>query len=95
MASKYQARYKHIREASLDGDIATDLRLLRDLNIRQHKKGLSMTEQEAFNTIARRFLKEWALSKGIELQEARQKLNDFLRESWNRVKESQDQVTVS
>lgn len=81
MAANFQARRKHIREVSLDGDLKTDLKLVRDLNARQLKKGLNTTEQQAFNTIVKRFLQEWSLSKRIEIQEARQRLNRFLRES--------------
>ena len=94
MAANFQTRRKHIREVSLDGDLKTDLKLVRDLNARQFRKGLNMTEQQAFDTIVKRFLQEWSVSKGIEIQEARQKLNRFLQESWNKVKRSQGKATT-
>ena len=90
MAANFQTRRKRIREVSLDGDLSTDLKLVRDLNARQFKKGLNATEQDAFNTIVKRFLQEWALSKGIETREARQNLDRFLQESRRKGKQKQE-----
>lgn len=94
MATNFQARRKHIREVSLDGDLKSDLKLVRDLNARQLRKGLNITEQEAFDTIVKRFLQEWSLSKGIEIQEARQRLHRYLQESWKKRKQRQDKVAA-
>ena len=47
--------------------------LVRDLNDLQFKKGLNDTEQRAYNTIVRRFLQEWTLSKDIQIKEAKKK----------------------
>jgi len=92
MSSNYKSRRKRIREVILDGDLSTDMELVRDLNARQFKKGLNMTEQDALDTIIKRFLKEWSLTKGIKIQEARQKLDQFLQKS--RSKPRQDAVTL-
>jgi len=92
MAAKFQTRRKRIREVSLDGDLNSDIKLLRDLNARQHRRGLNMTEQNAFDAIAKRFSKEWSLSNGIDIKEAHQKLNHFLRESWKKVKERKGEI---
>jgi len=92
MSSNYKSRRKRIREVILDGDLGTDMELVRDLNARQFKKGLNMTEQDAFDAIIKRFLKEWSLTKGIKIQEARQKLDQFLQKS--RSKPRQDAVTL-
>lgn len=94
MAQNFQARKKHIREVSLDGDLSTDLKLVRDLNARQFKKGLNATEQEAFNLIVKRFLQEWTVSMGIEMQEARLKLNRFLQESRKKGKQKQESLAA-
>lgn len=94
MASNFQTRRKRIRKVSLDGDLNTDLKLVRDLNARQFKKGLNSTEQAAFDTIVKRFLQEWSLSKGIEIKEARQKLEHFLRESRKKAKQKQEKAVV-
>lgn len=94
MAGNFQTRRKRIREVSLDGDLNTDLKLVRDLNARQFKKGLNATEQDAFNTIVKRFLQEWSLSKGIEIREARQKLEHFLKESRKKGKQKQETVAA-
>ena len=94
MAGNFQTRRKRIRKVSLDGDLSTDLKLVRDLNARQFKKGLNATEQDAFNTIIKRFLQEWSLSKGIEIREARQKLERFLQESRKKAKQRKETVTA-
>lgn len=94
MAANFQTRRKRIQRVSLDGDLNTDMKLVRDLNARQFRKGLNTTEQEAFNTITKRFLQEWCLSKGIELQEARLKLNLFLQESRSKAKQAQETATA-
>lgn len=94
MAAKFQTRRKRIREVKHDGDLSTDLKLLRDLNARQHRKGLNMTEQDAFDAIQKRFLKEWSLSKGIKKDEARQMLNRFLQESWKKEKQGQEKLAA-
>jgi RNA polymerase-interacting CarD/CdnL/TRCF family regulator len=94
MAANFQTRRKRIRKVSLDGDLRTDLKLVRDLNGRHLRKGLNSTEREAFDSIIKRFLKEWSLSRGIEIQEAHMKLNRFLEESWNKAQQSQETVTA-
>lgn len=94
MAKNFQSRRKRIREVSLDGSLRTDLKLVRDLNGRQHRKGLNMTEQHAFDALIERFLQEWSLSKGIDLPEARIKLNHFLEESWEQRKQTQNKVAA-
>ena len=94
MAANFQTRRKRIRKVSLDGDLSTDLKLVRDLNGRQFRKGLNSTEQEAFDSIIKRFLKEWSLSRGIEIQEARLRLNRFLEESWNKVQQNQERIAA-
>lgn len=94
MAGNFQTRRKRIHEVTLDGDLSTDMKLVRDLNARQFKKGLNATEQDAFNTITKRFLQEWSISIGIETQEARLKLEQFLRESREKGKQKQDTVAA-
>jgi RNA polymerase-interacting CarD/CdnL/TRCF family regulator len=81
MKKNYQSRRKHIQNVMFDGDLNTDVKLIRDLNARMFRKGLSFTEQAAFNTITKRFLQEWTVSIGINLQEARQEMNRILKKS--------------
>ena len=92
MASSYKVRQKRIQDVIRDGDLSTDMVLVRDLNDRQFDKGHNETEQRAYNTIVRRFLQEWTLSNDIQIKEARKKLNQFLQES--RSKARQQQTTV-
>jgi len=94
MARNFQSRRKRIREVSLDGDLNTDLKLVRDLNARQFKKGLNDTEQDAFNTIVKRFLQEWSLSKGIKVDEAHEMLERYLKESRKKGKQKQETMAV-
>ncbi len=58
------------------------------------KKGLNDTEQRAYNTIVRRFLQEWTLSKDIQDKEARKKLNQFLQESRTKGKQKQSSSLI-
>jgi len=94
MAGNFQTRRKRIREVSLDGSLSTDLILVRDLNAKQFKKGLNTTEQDAFNTIVKRFVQEWSISKGIKIQEAHRKLDQFLRESRQKAKQKKEVVAT-
>lgn len=95
MAANFQSRRKRIQRVSLDGDLNTDLKLVRDLNARQFKKGLNATEQNAFNTIVKRFLQEWSLSKGIEIDEAHEMLEQYLKESRNKAKQQQKEAAAT
>jgi RNA polymerase-interacting CarD/CdnL/TRCF family regulator len=94
MAANFQSRRKRIQRVSLDGDLNTDLKLVRDLNARQFKKGLNATEQNAFNTIVKRFLQEWSLSKGIEIGEAHEMLERYLKESRQKAKQMKETVAA-
>jgi len=89
MASGYKARRQRIHDVIRDGDLKTDMILVRDLNELQFKKGLNDTEQRAYNTIVRRFLQEWTLSKDIQIKEAKKKLNQFLQESRSKGRQQQ------
>ncbi len=81
MASNYKIRRKRIRDTTLDGALRSDIELMRDLFARQNDRGLNPTEEESFRTLKSRFLKEWSLSLGIDIEEARQKFNKLLQES--------------
>lgn len=94
MAKNFQSRRKRIREDSLDGDLSTDLKLIRDLNGRQHSKGLNDTEKDSLAMLTKRFLKEWSLSRGIEIKEARMRLNTFLQESWEKVEKGKGKAAA-
>ncbi len=94
MAANFRTRRKRIKEDSLDGDLNSDLTLIRDLNARQFKKGLNNTEQHAFNNIVKRFLQEWSLSKGIEIEEANEMLESYLYESRQKAKEKKEALAA-
>jgi len=94
MAANFRVRRKRIKQDSLDGDLNSDMILIRDLNARQFKKGLNNTEQHAFNTIVKRFLQEWSLSKGIEIEEANEMLERYLFESRQKAKEKKEMLAA-
>jgi RNA polymerase-interacting CarD/CdnL/TRCF family regulator len=81
MASNYKIRRKRIRDTTLDGTLRSDIELMRDLFARQSARGLNPTEEESFRTLKNRFLKEWSLSLNIDIEEARQKFNQLLRQN--------------
>jgi len=81
LTKNYKSRFKHIQKVMFDGNLNTDAKLVRDLNARMFRKGLSPTEQSAFNIIVKRFLQEWMVSTGIKMQDVRQEMNRFLKES--------------
>jgi len=94
MATNFRSRRKRIKQDSLDGDLNSDLTLIRDLNARQFRKGLNNTEQNAFKIIVKRFLQEWSLSKGIEIQEANEMLERYLLESRQKAKEQKETLAA-
>jgi RNA polymerase-interacting CarD/CdnL/TRCF family regulator len=94
MPANFQARQKRIKEVRFDGDLSTDLKLVRDLNARQFKKGLNATEQNTFNIIVKRFLQEWSLSKDIDIEEAHEKLERYLQESRKKAKQKPETVAA-
>jgi RNA polymerase-interacting CarD/CdnL/TRCF family regulator len=81
MNKNYRSRHKRIQKVMSDGDLKTDVKLVRELNARIFRKGLNPTEQVAFKTITKRFLQEWTVSAGIKTQDARQEMNRYLKES--------------
>ncbi len=94
MDPNFKTRRKRIREVCLDGDLGTDMKLVRDLHARQFKKGLNDTEAHALTSTMNRFLQEWSLCKGIEIQEARQTFERFLEISREKEIQNQDTLTL-
>ena len=94
MDANYKTRRKRIQKVCLDGDLRTDMRLVRDLHARQFKKGLNETEVHALTFTTNRFLKEWSLCKGLEINEARRKFEHFLKISREKEIQNQDSQTA-
>lgn len=80
MVSNYKVRRKRIREDVLDGDLLSDVELIRDLTARKHQKGLNDGDLAALERLKKRFIAEWAVSLDIEPQEALIELERLLRD---------------
>lgn len=89
MNPDHKQRRKRIHEDVLDGKLRSDLQLIRDLYARQQQKGINKSEQDSLDRVKNRFLKEWALSMGIEISEANTRLNQLLRDSCNLAEQEQ------
>jgi RNA polymerase-interacting CarD/CdnL/TRCF family regulator len=75
MPSQLNQRTKRIADVRAQNSPTALARLLRDLSARQKERGvLSQTETEAMRRITQRFLGEWAICMGIELEVVEQKL---------------------
>jgi RNA polymerase-interacting CarD/CdnL/TRCF family regulator len=80
MGSDHKLRRKRIHEDVLDGKLRSDVQLIRDLAARQRQQGINKSEQDSLERVKIRFLKEWALSMGIDINEAHHRLNQLLQD---------------
>jgi RNA polymerase-interacting CarD/CdnL/TRCF family regulator len=87
MLPDHKQRRKRIHEDVLDGKLRSDVQLIRDLSARQRQKGINKSEQDSLERVKNRFLKEWALSMGIEINEANHRLNQLLLDNCNLVEQ--------
>ena len=75
MPSQLNQRTKRIADVRAKNSPTSLARLLRDLSARQKERGvLSQTETDAMRRITQRFLGEWAICMGIELEVVEQNL---------------------
>ncbi len=79
MSSNHNTRKKHIRDAKSDGSVEPILRIIRDLTYRQHDSKLNTTEKRALNRLKDRVTYEWSACMSIEVEEAREKLEQRLQ----------------
>lgn len=79
MAKNYKTRRKRIMEDALDGDLDSDLVLIRDLTARQYDKGLNDGDKTSLDRVKARLVKEMAVSFGIRQQEAEDQLETLLK----------------
>lgn len=85
MEPNFNKRKSRIQEVYSANSPLAIARLLRDLWGRQtRRKSLSNTEQDALRRFTDRFLAEWSACMNVEMDEARQKLYDMLRQSQQR-----------
>lgn len=70
--SKYwQNRVKEVRQ---DGSLIAISKLVRDLAVVQTRNKLTTTAAQAFEHYKERFLREWSIGLGIDIEQAQRKL---------------------
>ena len=80
MASQLNQRTRRIAEVRSQNSPTALARLLRDLWARQKERGaLSQTETNALRRITQRFLGEWAVCMGLDLEAAEEKMHQRLQ----------------
>lgn len=83
MHDNHNKRKSRIRNVRKEGELIRVFRLIRDLKVRQHEKKLNTTEQRALHRIEEQLLQEWSVCMGIEVEDARQKLEALIEENIN------------
>lgn len=79
MSRNYKTRRKRIMEDALDGDLESDITLIRDLTARQYDKGLNDGDKTSLDRVKARLIKEMAVSFGIRTSEAEDQLEALLK----------------
>jgi CarD family transcriptional regulator len=83
MNDNHNTRKSRIRNVRKEGELIRVFRLIRDLKVRQHEKKLNTTEQRSLHRIEEQLLQEWSVCMGIEVEEARQKLEAMIEDNIN------------
>ena len=80
MASNSNTRKARIKRVAVNNNPKDTACLIRDLRARQRsRRGINQSERQALRDLTSRFLQEWAVCKGIKIEQARQKLSRKLR----------------
>lgn len=85
MPENHTQRSKLIAEALRDPSLYPKVRMIRDLNGKQHRDKLNFTEEDALVILRKRFLNEWSVVEGLERDILEQKLDQALRTSIEKV----------
>lgn len=86
MHSNHNTRKKRINSVKSGGSLQEMARLIRDLWGRRTKSGrLNNTEERALRRFTDRFLREWSVCKGLDEDEARQRMQAILQKSTAKV----------
>ena len=76
MASNINSRKARIKQVTEKNAPKETARLIRDLRARQRSKSvLSQSGRRALRDLSKRFVQEWAVCKGMTLEEAENRLN--------------------
>jgi RNA polymerase-interacting CarD/CdnL/TRCF family regulator len=81
LSDNHNERKSEIKEVMGEASLIPVAEMLRDLAAREAEKKLNPTEQGAFEKLKERFVREWSIAMGLEVEEVREKLNDHLEES--------------
>lgn len=81
MNNNFKKRQSRIQEVQGENSLEAVARLVRDLRARQSEKSLSDTEQRALRHFTEHLLAEWSVCMKMEIDDARQQLQDILEEN--------------
>lgn len=88
MHSNHNTRKARINSVKSSGSLQELARLIRDLWGRRAQRRLNNTEERALRRFTDRFLREWSVCKGLDEEEARQRMQTILQQSVAEVAEA-------
>ena len=77
MHSNHNKRKKRIKDVKSDNSLEEMARLIRDLWARRANRKLNNTEERALRRFTDRLLREWSVAKGLDEEEARQRMRSL------------------
>lgn len=81
MKSNFRSRRQRIQQVKSENSLIDIARLVRDLWARKQEKSLTNTEESALRRFSKRFLAEWSVTMGCEVEEARKRMYTLLRQA--------------
>jgi RNA polymerase-interacting CarD/CdnL/TRCF family regulator len=81
IAKQYRTRKKKVSTALAESSLIAKTRMIRDLYGRQMRKDLNFNDQMALEKLKKHFVDEWVVASGIQMEDAKEKLEDALRKS--------------
>ncbi len=78
MPDNWNRRYRENLDKIRTGDIFEIARVVRNLAIRDHKKGLSTGEKKMLNSARRMLVSEYVLVNDVDVEEAEKKIEDAI-----------------
>lgn len=85
MHSNHNSRKKRINTVKSEGSLDEMARVIRDLWGRRAQRKLNNTEERALRRFTDRLLREWSVCKGLDEEEARQRMQNMLQKSTAKV----------
>jgi RNA polymerase-interacting CarD/CdnL/TRCF family regulator len=81
MEQNHKKRTSRIKRVKMKGSLSAVCRLVRDLSARGKVKSLNTTERRALDFFKDILLREWSISIGMTMDDARKELQKMLKES--------------